>query len=458
MKVGYTRVSCREQSETDALEQQTARIKKAGAVRIFSDIESGKSDKRSQFNKMLELCKSGEIKEIVITRIDRLSRSVISIHKTMSLFEELGVKLTILDAPIDDVNSPFGWFSISQMGQLAEFESRLLSSRIRHGIDYFREQKKASPRPPFAYTRINEKYAPDFTINEKSGFTNWDVALELIDYFLSPNATTRATINHSLDKFEKNWTQAGFRYYLLNPTLRGHTVYNVRNNQNNPERWIIHENTHTPLISQETFEKIEKRFKENRHKYAFGSNKHGAKHLPLQGQMVCGCCGYKLFIKKSGKYLTYRVRCKKRDTLGDKFCRNKIAIRLSKVMELVDRELIKRADLIANLTNKAIPKQKKTLPEIVKLNSQLQALKNLPKSEIIDLAIKQTQQEIQRIEQDEEVSEIINKNSLELVKKTLGNTEYWDALPESEKITIYQKLVDKVVILNGEILEISLLF
>ena len=458
MKIGYARVSSKEQSETDALEQQIARIKKAGAVKFFFDIESGKSDKRSQFNKLIEFCKRGEVTEIIITRIDRLSRSVISIHKHMSLFEDLGVKLTILDAPIDDISSPFGWFSIAQMGQLAEFESRLLSSRIRHGIDYFREQKKAAPSPPFGYARINEKYAPDFSINERSGLSHWDVALDLIAYFLSPNTTCRGTINYSLERFGKRWTQPGFRYYLLNPTLRGNTVYNVRGNQNNPERWIIHENTHMPLISQETFEKIEQRFEDNRHRYSFGNNKKGVRLLPLQGQLICGCCGYKLFIKKSGKYLTYRVRCKQRDTLGEKFCSNKIATHLPKIMAAVDQELIQRAEPIANLTKKAIPKQKEPSPEIVKLNSQLQTLKTLPKTEIIDIAIKQTILEIQRIEQAEAVDAIANKNSLELITTTLCNAEYWDSLPDIEKITIYKKLIDKVVVLNGEIIEIKLLF
>lgn len=457
MKVGYTRVSTREQSETDALEQQTQRIKKAGTVQIFSDIESGKTDKRLQFNQMLELCKAGEITEIVITRIDRLSRSVMSIYKTMALFEELGIKLTILDAPIDDVNSPFGWFSISQMGQLAEFESRLLSSRIRHGFDYFREQKKAAPTPPFGYARVDEKYASDTSINEKSGLTNWEVASRIVDYFLQPSATTRGAINYALEHYGKNWTQAGFRYWLHNPTLRGHTVYNTHKNQNHPERWIVHENTHIPLISEETFSLIKQRFQENRRRYASGQN-NGAKHLPLQGQMFCGCCGYRLFIKKNGKYLTYRVRCKKRDTLGDKFCKNKIAIRLQDVMDAVDVKLVARANEIANYTKKFLSQEKKTPPEVLKLEQQLKSLQSLTKSEIIDVAIKQTKQAILRIEREQEVSGKLGKKRLELVQSCLKDTDYWKTITEEEKISIYQKLVDKITILNGKILEINLLF
>lgn len=457
MKVGYVRVSTREQSDTDALEQQTQRIKKAGAVRIFSDVESGRSDKRSQFNQMLELCKAGEITEIVITRIDRLSRSVISIHKTVSLFEDLGVKLTILDAPIDDPNSPFGWFSISQMGQLAEFESRLLSSRIQHGFDYFREQKKAAPTPPFGYARVNEKYALDESINEKSRLPVWEVATKIVEYFLQPNATTRGTINYALAFFGKNWTSAGFRYWIQNPTLRGHTAYNTRKNQNNPEKWIIHENTHKALISEETFEQIKQRFQDNRRRYSYGHQLR-AKPLPLQGQMFCGCCGYRLFIKKSGKYLTHRVRCKKRDTLGDKFCKNKIAIRLQDVMEAVDAKLVARAEEIANYAKKALSQEKKTPPEVLKLEQQLKSLQSLPKSEIIDAAIKQTKQEMLRIENEQEVSGNLGRKRLELVQNVLKDADYWKTITEEEKIIIYQKLVDSITILNGEILEINLLF
>ena len=287
--------------------------------------------------------------------------------------------------------------------------------------------------------------------------TNWEVASRIIDYFLQPNATTRGTINYALEYYGKNWTQAGFRYWLHNPTLRGHTAYNTRKNQNNPERWIVHENTHIPLISESTFSLIKQHFQENRRRYASGRN-NGAKHLPLQGQMFCGCCGYRLFIKKNGKYLTYRVRCKKRDTLGDKFCKNKIAIRLQDVMDAVDAKLVARADEIANYAKKALSQEKKTPPEVLKLEQQLKSLQSLPKSEIIDAAIKQTKQEILRIESEQEVSGNLGKKRLELVQSVLKDADYWKTITEEEKISIYQKLVDRITILNGEILEINLLF
>ncbi|KAB8333461.1 recombinase family protein [Scytonema tolypothrichoides VB-61278] len=133
MIVGYARVSTNAQADGEALDQQIARLKAAGAEDIFVDVESGRSVKRSsavsgacpqdignrrpQFKKLLALVETGKVKELIIARIDRLGRSVISLHKAIKLIEENGVELRVLDASVDP-NSPFGWFSISKLTYL----------------------------------------------------------------------------------------------------------------------------------------------------------------------------------------------------------------------------------------------------------------------------------------------------------------------------------------------------
>lgn len=454
MKIGYVRVSTTEQAETDALEQQTARVKRAGAALIFSDVESGKSDKRSQFNKMLDLCKKGGVTEIICTRIDRLGRSIITIHKTLTFFEKQKIKLSILDAPIDDINSPFGWFSVSQMAQLAEFESRLLSSRIKHGLAYFREQKKAAPRPPFGYMRVDEKYAPD-TSRHECGLTRWDIGLDIIDRFLLPNSTFRSTARYALTQYQINWTMPGLRYWMNSPVLRGHTAYNMRGNLNYPERWEVYENTHQPMITPDTYRLIQERIAENRTRYPYGNNKTRYDKFPLEGQILCGCCGYKLYIKKSGKYLTQRVRCKKHDSSGDDFCKNKVSSHLPTIIEAVDLALMGRINEIASYTHSTLPEQKES-PEIEAQYQQLRSLKLLPKSPIIKDAINQTIEEIARLKQVSVVSNLVNNDLLELLKTTIGNPKYWKGLPDKDKYLIYKELVDTVTVANGEILDISL--
>ena len=78
--LGYSRVSKREQAEgTHALEQQIARLEKAGAIEIYTDIQSGTRDDRRQFNQVMELVKSKHIDEVIVTRIDRPGRSLLSV-------------------------------------------------------------------------------------------------------------------------------------------------------------------------------------------------------------------------------------------------------------------------------------------------------------------------------------------------------------------------------------------
>lgn len=98
MRVGYARVSTRQQADTEALDQQINRLEKAGAQKILYDIESGRKDTRKNFNQIINLAKNGVATEIVVTRLDRLGRNVISIHKTIETLQKAGVKLTILDS------------------------------------------------------------------------------------------------------------------------------------------------------------------------------------------------------------------------------------------------------------------------------------------------------------------------------------------------------------------------
>jgi DNA invertase Pin-like site-specific DNA recombinase len=452
MKIGYVRVSTREQDEGNALEQQTSRVEKAGAVLIFSDVESGRSEKRKEFNKMLALCKQGKINEIIVTRIDRLGRSVVGIHKAIATFEQHKVKLTILDAPVDP-SSPFGWFSINQMAGLAEFESRLLSNRIKNGLIYFREQKKASSRPPFGYCRVNEKYEPDMNLHlEKS---KWAIASEFIEYFLSESTTLRSTSQYILKTFDISWTAAGLRYWLLNPVLQGHTVYGVKNNLSNPENWDIYENTHEPLIDKNKLKLIQKKLEENRHKYSYGNGKKGSELLPLAGQIICGDCGYKCFCKKS-KYLTYRIRCKKHENLGKDFCKNSNSTYLPDVIKAIDSALIERYKEIQKYIADSLEAKQQDSLDVLERTEQLKMLKSLPKNSIIQNAIDQTILEIQILKQEEITVKQVNNELFDILSSSFSNICYWSEIDWKDKRSIYKELVAYVKVLNGEILEIKL--
>lgn len=455
MRIGYVRVSTGEQAETDALEQQTARVEKAGAALIFADVESGRSDKRSQFNKMLAMCKQGKVSELVITRIDRLARSVITIHRTMVTLEEFGVKLIVLDAPVD-TSSPFGWFSVNQMAGLAEFESRLLQNRIKHGMAYFREQKKASPRPPFGYCRVNEKYAPDMSLHE-SGKSKWAIANEIIDYFLLDLSTLRNTARYVLETYNISWTGAGLRYWMTSPVLQGHTAYNMHGNINKPQKWQVHQNTHPALISPGKVKQIYQKLADNKSKFCYGNVKKNDKILPLTGQIICGCCGYKCFFVQRQATHRVRVRCKKRENLGQSFCHNRISSYLDEIMGAIDTALISRYAEIKNYTVNNLVVKEEDDPELIAKLEQLKSLRQMPQNSIIQSAIAQTLLEIKAFEQKEVMTKQVSDELREVFTICFSDNEYWNSLSFPEKRIAYKEFVDYVKVLNGEILEIKLI-
>lgn len=103
--LAYARVSSREQAEDSAaLDQQIARLKAAGAELVLVDVESGRENKESDrpnFQKMMQWVRAGSIKRVILTRLDRLSRSLPTLRKTIDEFQQAECTLVALDDNID---------------------------------------------------------------------------------------------------------------------------------------------------------------------------------------------------------------------------------------------------------------------------------------------------------------------------------------------------------------------
>ena len=120
--VGYARVSTPADVESSqVLEQQVERLKGEGATEIFADIGSSMAEDRSQFNLMMDLIGAGEVQEVIVTRIDRLTRSLTQLGHFMTVVENSGVNLRILDQGLD-LRTPTGKLMAHLLGTVAEWE------------------------------------------------------------------------------------------------------------------------------------------------------------------------------------------------------------------------------------------------------------------------------------------------------------------------------------------------
>ena len=138
---GYARVSTKDQS----LDAQIYQLEKAGCQRIYSDRLSGKTERSStELGRMLDQLRTGDV--VVVTKIDRLSRSLIDLLKIVETIESKGAYLKSLGEPLD-TSQPLGRSMVQVIGIIAEFERNRIRERTLEGLQAAREQGRIGGRP-----------------------------------------------------------------------------------------------------------------------------------------------------------------------------------------------------------------------------------------------------------------------------------------------------------------------
>ena len=126
---GYARVSTIDQD----LSVQKAALKAAGCTVIRAEKASGTSRKgRSELETLLDFLRRGDT--LVVTRIDRLARSLRDLQNLVHELQEKGVHLRATEQPID-TSTPAGKAFLGMLGVFAEFETNLRRERQMEGIN-----------------------------------------------------------------------------------------------------------------------------------------------------------------------------------------------------------------------------------------------------------------------------------------------------------------------------------
>jgi DNA invertase Pin-like site-specific DNA recombinase len=141
MKIGYARVSSGGQS----LELQLEALTAAGCEKIFSEKESGRSTvKRDQLEAALDYLRDGD--ELIVTRLDRLARSVPDLYAILQRLNAKSASFLCLQQPGANLDSPTGKLLLGVLGLVAEFENDLRRDRQLEGIARAREEGKYKGR------------------------------------------------------------------------------------------------------------------------------------------------------------------------------------------------------------------------------------------------------------------------------------------------------------------------
>jgi len=142
MKIGYARVSSIGQNDA----AQMNILNENGVEELFVEKASGVTrDGRPILAKAIKFARKGDV--LVVTRLDRLARSVLDLHTIARELQGKGVDLVATEQNID-TTSPTGRLMFNMLGAIAEFETDLRRERQLEGIAKAKADGRYTGRPP----------------------------------------------------------------------------------------------------------------------------------------------------------------------------------------------------------------------------------------------------------------------------------------------------------------------
>lgn len=150
MVYGYARVSTVAQAKDgNSLESQKEQLISVGAEEVYFDAYTGTQSDRPEFSKLLEKLKSGDT--LVVTKVDRLTRSLLHGLEIIQELRDRGVTINILNFGVVN-NTPSGTMMLHMFMAFAEFERNSIVERTQEG------RRIARMRPDYKDGRPAKEY------------------------------------------------------------------------------------------------------------------------------------------------------------------------------------------------------------------------------------------------------------------------------------------------------------
>jgi DNA invertase Pin-like site-specific DNA recombinase len=115
----------------------------------FIDYASGTSEDRTQYKLMMAAAKKRKIDVVLVWRYDRFARSTQALVNALKEFQSLSIDFISYQENID-TTTPTGELIFHVMASLAQFESSLISQRVKAGMARAKAQGKHIARPPIS--------------------------------------------------------------------------------------------------------------------------------------------------------------------------------------------------------------------------------------------------------------------------------------------------------------------
>ncbi len=154
MQIGYARTSTTDQLA--GFEAQKAELLAVGCdAKLFVEQVSSVGE-RPRLRAMLDQLRSGDV--VVVTKLDRLARSIRDLVGILDQITAAGASLRILAMCLDTATAT-GKLMLNVLGSVAEFEREMMLERQRSGIAKAKSDGKYKGRVPTAMRKADEAVA-----------------------------------------------------------------------------------------------------------------------------------------------------------------------------------------------------------------------------------------------------------------------------------------------------------
>lgn len=363
----YCRVSTDQQVEFgESIETQKSRLleyanQSGYQPKLYVDAGfSAKDTNRPQLKLLRQDIKSGLIRSVSVTKLDRITRSLHDLLELLREFEDYDVTFKSITQPFD-TSTATGKLQLQLIGIIAEWERSITSERVSEDMRHMAKNGKWLGGPiPFGYMTYGEKLkkleeaghknpqstARQICPEDKKLYSDPEEARiikRIFDLYLettSIRAVTHRLNNEGyLTRAGEAWSNTSIRRILGSGVYIGSLIYNRRIGNGNGKKkkrgeseWITVSGTHQPLISEATFERVQKTLQ----KQSKEPIRRNSEYL-LSGILYCGKCNGRMhgFSCKNaqGKPFSY-YKCMNHSQKGTSVCKGS-SVRREKLEEAI---------------------------------------------------------------------------------------------------------------------------
>ncbi len=343
----YCRVSTEQEEQQNSYQVQISyytdlinRNKEWSLAGIFADegISGTQTKKRTEFNRMIRLCKQKKIDLILCKSTSRFARNTVDCLENVRLLKSLGIGVIFEKENVNTLTMT-SEFMIALYGSFAQAESESISKNVSLGVQMsFREGKVRYQYKNWLGYQKGEDGKPEIVPDEAKtvriifekfldGYSAGDIAKLL-------NETGRPTVRGRLD-----WRSDGILRILRNEKYTGDCLlqktYTIdcishKTVKNNGERTMyLVTDAHPAIINRDTFNLVQQELARRNSKRKVSSKttteqgKYSSKYA-LTELLICGECGTPFRRCTWNIHGNKRIvwRCISRLDNGSRYCKN----------------------------------------------------------------------------------------------------------------------------------------